>query len=343
MTVADAFAPWAIDPSEFPEGGSVGEQLAFLLRYAVLAPSTHNTQPWRFRVDGPELEVLADRSRGLPVIDPDDRALVISCGAALGTFEVAAGHFGFRLALDDLPGDGDDDLLVRLRVTGRDPVVDGPDPLFDAIVHRRTSHLRFEDRPLPEGLPERLATVASGGRCWLETVADLATREQLAALVSAGDRAQMADSSFRRELAAWVRPARSHRADGMRGGGWGFGDLMSRPGPFVVRTFDLGAGRAAKDHELALGAPAMAVLGCEGDAPLDWLCAGRALSRVLLAARAEGVQAGFLNQPIEVPELRERVAAAVGGPGDVHLLLRLGYGPDPEPEPRRPLADVLER
>src|SRR5690606_3392640 len=57
MTVADAFAPWAIDPSEFPEGGSVGEQLAFLLRYAVLAPSTHNTQPWRFRVDGPELEV----------------------------------------------------------------------------------------------------------------------------------------------------------------------------------------------------------------------------------------------------------------------------------------------
>ena len=79
------------------------------------------------------------------------------------------------------------------------------------------------------------------------------------------------------------------------------------------------------------------------DAPLDWLCAGRALSRVLLAARAEGVQASFLNQPIEVPELRERVAAAVGDPGDVQLLLRLGYGPDPEPEPRRPLADVLER
>jgi nitroreductase len=65
-------------------------RLRFLLGYAILAPSSHNTQPWRFRLRGPTLDLLADRRRALPVVDPEDRALVISCGAALGHLRVAA-------------------------------------------------------------------------------------------------------------------------------------------------------------------------------------------------------------------------------------------------------------
>lgn len=334
---------WSIDARAFPEGGSVEEQLAFLVRYAILAPSGHNTQPWHFRLDGPEVELLADRSRGLPVVDPDDRALVISCGAALGTFEVAAGHFGFRLSVDDLPGDREDDLLARVRVIGRDPLVEGPDPTFEAIVTRRTNRSRFDERPIPADVLDGLVDEARGGRCWLHVASDPAERERLAELVSTGDRIQMADSSFRRELAAWVRQNHSSRADGIRGYGFGFGDLMSRAGPFVMRTFDMGGGQAAKDWELAVGAPVLAVLGTEDDTPLDWICAGRALSRVLLAARAAGLWAGFLNQPIEVSTLRHRVLPAVGRTGSPQLLFRLGYGPEPEPEPRRPIDEVLLR
>src|SRR5918911_1973883 len=68
----------------------------FLLRYAVLAPSGHNTQPWLFKIAGSNntIEIYADRSRALPVVDPDDRELVISCGAALGTMRVALRRCG---------------------------------------------------------------------------------------------------------------------------------------------------------------------------------------------------------------------------------------------------------
>ena len=343
-TTADpALDAWSVDAATFPEHAPVEDQLAFLIRYAILAPSGHNTQPWHFRIDGPEVEILADRSRGLPVVDPDDRALVIACGAALGTLEVAAGHFGFRLSVDDLPGDREEDVLVRVRVTGRDPVIEGDDPEFAAITTRRTNRARFDDRPLPDEVAARLVDLARGGRCWLHLASDPAERERLAELVSSGDRIQMADSSFRRELAAWVRQNHSARPDGIRGYGFGFGDLMSRAGPFVIRTFDMGSGQAAKDWELAAGAPVLAVLGTDGDTPLDWICAGRALSRVLLAARAADLWAGFLNQPIEVPSLRHRVPPAVGRTGTPQLLFRLGYGPTPEPEPRRPIDEVLLR
>ena len=67
-----------------------------LLEAAVQAPSSHNTQPWLFRVEDGAVHLLADRTRALPVNDPDDRELTISCGCALLNLRVAAAT-GWRL------------------------------------------------------------------------------------------------------------------------------------------------------------------------------------------------------------------------------------------------------
>jgi hypothetical protein len=112
-------------------------------------------------------------------------------------------------------------------------------------------------------------------------------------------------------------------------------------GPLVIRTFDFGKGRAARDRELATGSPVLAVLGTDGDTPADWLAAGQAAGRVLLGAQADGVSASYLNQPIEVDALRPRFSAILGRDGFPQLLLRMGYGPEIEPAPRRPLSEVL--
>ena len=80
---------WSVDPRGFPGDGSPEEQLAFALGYAVLAPSGHNTQPWRFRIHGDVVEVRADRTCALPVLDPADRELILSCGAALFFLRIA--------------------------------------------------------------------------------------------------------------------------------------------------------------------------------------------------------------------------------------------------------------
>ena len=69
--------PWFIDDSEFYELESREAEMEFLLRYAVLAPSGHNTQPWKFAIVPEGIEVFADYSRRLPQIDPDDRELIV--------------------------------------------------------------------------------------------------------------------------------------------------------------------------------------------------------------------------------------------------------------------------
>src|SRR6266487_797924 len=92
--------PWTVSEADFPVTGPPTEQLQFLLSYAVLAPSEYNTQPWLFNVTNRTAQLYADRSRRLPRLDPDDRELVISCGAALLNLRLAPTHFG--------PADEDD-------------------------------------------------------------------------------------------------------------------------------------------------------------------------------------------------------------------------------------------
>ena len=340
-TADAALAAWEVEPDGFPADGSVPEQLEFLVRYAVLAPSGHNSQPWRFRRVDDALELWADRSRGLAVVDPEDRELVISCGAALFHLRAAAQAHDLPIAVEVLPEGADSDLLARVRPGGSQETIPDVDELVEAIPRRRTNRGAFVDRPVPSSLLERLSrdVAEEGGQ--LTVVIDGEAKRRFAELVAEGDRRQMADRRFRRELAAWLRPNTSSAPDGMRGHGLGFSDIMSHLGPLVLRTFDLGNSQAAKDEEIAEGAPALGIVCTEDDDAEAWLEAGQALARLLLRARAHELWASYLNQPIEVEELRRELADLLGGCPHPQLLLRFGYGPSPQPQPRRPETAVL--
>jgi hypothetical protein len=67
------------------------------------------------------------------------------------------------------------------------------------------------------------------------------------------------------------------------------------------------------------------------------------LGKILLLARSENIWTSFLNQPIEVPQLRQRLGEALNRKekGYPQLLLRMGYGEEVKPTPRRAIEEVI--
>lgn len=309
------------------------DDLRGIVGSAVAAPSSHNTQPWSFRIGERTIDLLADRTRGLAVTDPDGRELTISCGAALLNLRCAAAARGLAVETEPLPDASNPDLLARVRLGPGDPdrSLAG---LAAVIPERRTTRSRYSPRRLDEPLVESIAEAARAEGAWLE-VLNPGRRAELAALVAEGTRAQFAEPAWRRELASWIRSPRG--GDGIAIGGPAAG--LARP---AIRAINLGARVAATEVRRAGSASHLALLGTDGDRPGDWLVAGQALERALLTATGPGARASFFNQPCQVVALRPRLAELAGGPGPPQIVLGLGYpGREPAASPRRELDAVL--
>ncbi|MBL8381879.1 MAG: nitroreductase family protein [Burkholderiales bacterium] len=332
---------WRIEEAEFPRDGTLGERIRFALRYAILAPSSHNSQPWRFRVENDTVSLLADRTRALPVVDPHDRELTISCGAALFNLLAGIAHHGMAATPDLLPTGAEPDLIARVRVADA-PVADAEIArLAAAVPLRRTNRGAYGPIAVPDKTCDLLGAAARAEGVAAHMVADLEMRKRVAALVARADHAQFADPRFRRELAAWIHPARER--DGMAAHALGVPRLLdfeTRITAMVIRTFDLGDGVAASDAELVAGSPLLLCLSTPRDDPPAWVQTGLALERVLLTARLEGYDASYLNQPIEVPELRPELRNLLGTAPYPQILLRVGRGSAAAPAPRRGLGEV---
>jgi nitroreductase len=299
------------------------------------APSSHNTQPWVFRAMGSDIELWADHSRALPENDPANRELVISCGCALLNLRVCAAGDGLDAHVELLPEPGEQSLLARVSLAEQTKasLLEAHLALF--IQHRRTYRQNFAPREVePDALDDMMAAASYEG-AQLHPLQSKEARDRVAGLVAEGDAAQWADPNWRHELATWTRPARE--GDGLR-----FPLLPPALARAVIDRYNLGRMVAANDHKQAVSAPLLAVLSTYGETPADWLLAGQALQRLLLVACQHGLQASFLNQPIQVAALRPAIQSMIAG-GVPQIILRVGYPcRDIAPTARRPLDEFIE-
>lgn len=318
--------------------GMAADQVLDALRAAGLAPSAHNTQPWRFRVADGSFEVWADPSRRLPVADPDCRQLRMACGAALFNLRLMVRRVG-RMPHPTLLPDPDRSLLLGSVRVG---AAAAPDPgtlaLARTIRTRRTNRRPFRPEPVPAAQRAALRAAAQAEHAHLLLVEDNDQRRSLRDLVHTAHRAQQADPAFRAELAAWTGHA-GGRSDGVPAALGG-----PRPEPqdqWVLRDFTGGtAGErvTGKDFEPH---PLIAVLCSPADSPLDQLRSGEAMQRILLTATTEGLVSSFLSQPVEQPTQRRELRRLLQNSWWPQALLRIGYGSPTPASPRRPVEDTL--
>ncbi len=308
-----------------------------IIQAATRAPSSHNTQPWLFSTTDRSIELYADRSRALPVNDPHDRELHISCGCAIRNIEIAASALGFETSVDLLPDSNQPNLLASVTLTETQRPPDQKGDLAKVINDRRTHRQSFDDRAVSHRIVDDLKNVAAGEKTRLEFIDGSQDRAVFADLVAQGDKAQWADSRWRDELATWMRTRNA-------------GDGLTVPGllapllRFTVRHVNMGRIVSSRDKKLALDAPILAILLSDRDSPQDWLLTGQALQSVLLRARQNGVQASYLNQPIQVADLRSSLSKALNQSGSPQIALRLGFPQKDLPlTPRRDVESVINK
>lgn len=311
---------------------------------AVMAPSSHNTQPWKFRISGDTLDLFADDTRRLHVIDPHRRQLVQSCGCALYNARVAVRAQGFRDEVTVMLVDGaHPEHLATLHLRGLHVPSDEDRERMSALALRHTNRREFLVRPVAAEHTDTMALDAE--REGVKLVRILPDQKlAIAHLIDHADRLQLDDPAFRDELGRWLAAPGSLRRDGIPfaekeyGSSWPLAKLRALRSPHLASAF------GQLEEERTLASPAIVVIGTAKDEATDWLACGQALEAVLLRAAMLGLSASFLNQVLEIPELRHRVGEIVSEVGFPQMVLRIGVPAAPirHPAPRRDVDDVLE-
>jgi len=328
----DGPGPAGIDEvSAQDSAGDLQHLMRSLIPYALLAPSSHNSEPWKFRVGNAHVDVFADSARWLRIADADRREMYLSLGCALENLLVSAEHFGLRYELMFQPGVGASDWVARVNFA-RGRHRSRPPELFDAIPVRRTNRRLYTGAAVPEGVLSRLRECVKedGVRLW--TSADPIVQSRLARLVMDADRIEYANPEFRRELGDWVGRGAFRTPRPLR--------PLAR---VAVTHIDRGRAIGRRDAALVHSSGAVAVVLASSDSPETQIRAGMALQRVWLLATSLGVAMQPMSAPLEIPQLRSELSQSINAVGarPVHLF-RLGFArSEKRPTPRRALSEVI--
>lgn len=307
------------------------------LASAVRAPSPHNSQPWRFVLDGETIEVWLDRARVLGVADPLAAEARLSCGAAAFNAVVSLRGAGLSTVVRTIPEPGEPDLLAVLRLDGNRKVTRSDRDLAEAVFRRHTNRRPFEARLVPPATRVALKSAAlqEGGQVeYLDASGRYST---VTALVRRAEVLQENDLAFRTETASWMRHD-ARAPDGVP-------TIATGPPPYGARAVSLRASHANQElppREFEQD-PVLAAVLTRDRGPDAEVRAGMAMQHVLLTATVAGLATSFLSQPFETPQTRDALDRLFDGLGQAHTLLRVGYGQPTATTARRPVADVLTR
>jgi len=312
-----------------------------LVRCAALAASSHNTQPWLFRVRAGEITLTPDFSRRCPVVDPDDAHLYKSLGCAAENLVHAAAAQGLAAeAAFDPAADA-----VKLHL---EPAAGLPDSgLFHAIFKRQCTRTAYDGSPLTRDELGALEQAGREGCAHTLLLTEKSRIEGVLDYVSRGNESQLNDPAFRRELLTWIRfnPAEALRSgDGLSGRSNGQPALPRWIASRLMGLVLTARGQTGIDARNIRSSAAIAVIVAAGNDRAAWIDAGRACQRLALRATALDLRSAFINQPVEVTALRPQLESWLGLNG-MHalLMIRLGRAPLAPYSLRRPLEQVIIR
>jgi len=321
----------------FEKSTTVSAVMVELVRYATLAPNGHNTQPWKFAIKESAIEIHPDFTRHLPAVDPNERELWISLGCALENLLISARATGFEPEVT-YPDTAD---FIRIDLTTNIPQ---GGTLFDAIPLRQNTRSEYDGQPIKSADLNEVQTVSLEPGVALHFVAAPADIEKVLEYVNQGNLIQYTDQAFIDELIHWLRFNKKEALaslDGLYSLCSGNPEVPGWLGQMVVAGTKPQAQADADAKKLRSSSGAVVVVS-ESEDKTAWVRTGQVYERMALKMTSLNIKSAFLNQPIEVEEVRSQFQNAMGlGTAKPQLLVRFGYADAMPQSVRRAVEQVL--
>jgi hypothetical protein len=310
-----------------------------LVRYATLAPSSHNTQCWKFRLEDGAISIFPDFSRRCPAVDPDDHHLFVSLGCAAENL-IQAGLANGLKGHADFDAAGGNALRVALEPTR--PVAS---TLYPAIPWRQSTRGEYDGQPIAPQELLLLEKAGTGSGVQVILLTEKQAMESVLEYVVQGNTAQMNDQAFVEELKKWIRFSGDEAVrtgDGLYAACSGNPPSPTWLGSLLFGLFFTAKSENDKYARQVRSSAGIAIFVSDTPGLAQWMEVGRCYERFALQSAALDIRNGMLNQPVEVPTLRPRFSGFLGiGTRRPDLVVRFGRGPKLPSSLRRPVEAVL--
>ena len=310
-----------------------------LARCASLAPSSHNTQCWRFRLQDRSITVEPDLARRCPVVDPDDHHLFVSLGCAVENMSHAAQAHGLQ-ATPRFDARGNGSVVVDL-----EPTRAASSELFSAMAYRQCTRGDYDGKAVSNEDLHQLEQAGTGNGVRVLLLTQRSAMETALEHVISGNTAQIRDPAFVEELKLWIRFGADEAVrtgDGLFAGVSGNPSMPRWAGSRLMNLVFTAKSENDRYARQLRNSAGVALFVSDASDKAHWVEAGRCYERFALQATALGIRNAMLNQPVEVGSIRPAFAAAVGvTSGRVDLVVRFGRGPTMPWSMRRPVDAVI--
>jgi|CXWL01.1.fsa_nt_gi hypothetical protein len=289
---------------EFPFQKEIPEQIHFLLHAATRAPSTHNSQPWQFKIENNRLFVYRDASIKLPLSDSVNRYSYISIGFLIHHIKL----LGEWLSMNP-----------HITLVGRDNCVaeiifshamksGGIPPLVEAIFKRRNRRGNFEMSSIPQTVFDEAITMEHPPFIppEIQIVSDKDSLLSIAEATSTNMKRVYKNSAFRREMASWITSNNSSRKNGLPGYSLNQPMIMSWILPTIIRLINIGKVLAGL-NKTAIASAAVAFGFGAPDEPSGWVSVGYTASHAALTLVAHDFDYSVFVAAIESNDTRESI------------------------------------
>lgn len=341
MTHQKPYLSWEIDKEEFKKAKRIEDKAKFLVRYAILAPSSHNTQPWKFQIESNVIRIFPDLQRSLIYSDRIHREMYISLGCALANLLIAADYFDLKTDITYLPEGDLENTAIVIKLTEGGGYGQKLKALFPYIVRRVSNRHHFEDKKISNNVLDELITYKDEKLISIHLIQDILTKKKIIEAVEESVLFAFNDDIFKAELSGWVRSNYTTQYDGMPLFGFGIPGPISLFAPYLIKYMPARV-QAKIDTDLLNHSAAFLILTSKEDNKDSWIKTGKTYELLTLACLQNEMATSPMAGIVEYEETNKKLKKILGSNDRPLFFARIGYtNKDTHHSPRRSIDEVL--